>query len=398
MAERSATPPRQARGIVPAFRATAAGRCPLHLPMSGRKTDYLRACATRMPETIHWAGDRLQLLDQTRLPHEERVIDCCSVRDVAEAIRAMRVRGAPAIGAAGAFGLALAAREISSEDRGEFVKELGAAAQMLLQTRPTAVNLRWALERMLAVPARAPRAAVGLLREALLQEAQRIAAEDVETNHAIARFGASLVRAGDRILTYCNTGSLATVDYGTALGIVRMASEAGKPVHVYVCETRPVLQGARLTTWEILRYRLEGTLITDNAAGYLMSRGLIDRVIVGADRIAANGDVANKIGTYTLAVLARAHEIPFIVAAPLSTVDFRTPEGSAIPIEERAPDEVTHFAGVRIAPDGMPALNVAFDVTPHHFVTAIVTDAGIARPPYTRSLQDLAAARAGEAR
>jgi methylthioribose-1-phosphate isomerase len=191
---------------------------------------------------------------------------------------------------------------------------------------------------------------------------------------------------------------LATVDYGTALGIVRMASEEGKNVHVYACETRPVLQGARLTTWEILRYGLEGTLITDNAAGALMSRGLIDQVIVGADRIAANGDVANKIGTYTLAVLARAHELPFIVAAPLSTVDFRTKDGSAIPIEERASDEVTHVAGVRIAPYGMPTLNLAFDVTPHHLVTAIVTDAGIARAPYTRSLQELAGVRAGEAR
>ncbi len=354
--------------------------------------------ATRMPETIHWAGDRLKLLDQTRLPHEERVIDCRSARDVAEAIRALRVRGAPAIGAAAAFGLVLAAREIANEDRATFVRELAVAAQQLLQTRPTAVNLRWALERMLAVPARAPQAAVGSLRQALLEEAQRIAAEDVEANRAIGRFGASLVRPGDRILTYCNTGSLATVGYGTALGIVRMASEDGKRVHVYACETRPVLQGARLTAWEILRYGLQGTLITDNAAGALMSRGMIDQVIVGADRIAANGDVANKIGTYTLAVLARAHELPFIVAAPLSTVDFRTGDGSAIPIEERASDEVTHVAGVRVAPDGMPTLNVAFDVTPHHLVTAIVTDAGIARAPYTRSLQELAGVRVGEAR
>jgi len=360
--------------------------------------DYPWADATAMPDTIHWAGDKLILLDQTLLPHEERVIECRSSRDVAEAIRTLRVRGAPAIGTAGAFGLVLAAREIASEDRTAFLRALAEAAQQLLQTRPTAVNLRWAMERMLDVPARMPQAAVSLLRQALLDEAQRIAAEDVEANRAIARFGTSLVGTGERILTYCNTGSLATVDYGTALGIVRKASEEGKAVHVYACETRPVLQGARLTTWEILRYGLKGTLITDNAAGYLMSRGLITQVIVGADRIAANGDVANKIGTYTLAVLARAHELPFIVAAPLSTVDFRTPDGSAIPIEERPPDEVTHLAGVRIAPDGMPALNIAFDITPHHLVSAIVTDAGIARPPFSRSLRELAGVQVGEAR
>ncbi len=347
-----------------------------------------------MPETLHWAGDHLEMLDQTQLPLQEQVIACRSACEVADAIRSLRVRGAPAIGAAAAFGLVLAAREIPTTERRAFVHQLAAAAQMLLQTRPTAVNLRWALDRMLEVPARLPDAAVDDLRRALLDEAQRIAAEDVETNRSIARFGATLVKAGERVLTYCNTGSLATVDYGTALGIVRMAHEQGTPLHVLVCETRPVLQGARLTTWELLRYKLPGTLITDNAAGALMSRGRIDRVIVGADRVAANGDVANKIGTYTLAVLARAHEIPFIVAAPLSTVDFRTSDGTAIPLEERSPEEVTHFAGVRIAPEGITALNVAFDVTPHHLITAIVTDRGIAWPPYSRSLRVLAGAQA----
>ncbi len=351
-----------------------------------------------MRETIWWDQDRLKLIDQTVLPHEERVVECRSAREVAEAIRAMRVRGAPAIGAAAAFGLALAAQEVSGDRREELIAHLTATAQLLLHTRPTAVNLRWALERMLAIPAQLPVATVPELQAALLDEAQRIAAEDVQTNRAIGRLGASLVATGERILTYCNTGSLATVDYGTAQGILRTAWEQGKHIHVYIAETRPFLQGARLTAWEVLRYGLPGTLITDNAAGHLMSRGMIDRVIVGADRVAANGDVANKIGTYTLAVLARAHEIPFIVAAPLSTVDFRTPDGSAIPIEERPPDEVTQIAGVRIAPEGIAVLNPAFDITPHHLVSAIVTEVGVAHPPYTQSLHALAAVRAGDPR
>jgi methylthioribose-1-phosphate isomerase len=344
-----------------------------------------------MPETMRWAGDHLRLLDQTRLPFEERIIECRSLDDVATAIRTLQVRGAPAIGAAAAFGLVLAVSVHPPGDRSQFVRELTSAADILLQTRPTAVNLRWALERMLAVPARAPEAGVDQLRQMVLDEAQRIATEDVITNRAIAQFGAALIGTGERVLTYCNTGSLATVGYGTAFGIVRQAHEQGRSVHVYACETRPVLQGARLTTWEILRCGLSGTLITDNAAGALMGRGLINRVIVGADRIAANGDVANKIGTYTLAVLAHAHQIPFIVAAPISTVDFRAQDGRAIPIEERTPDEVTHFAGKRIAPVGMTALNLAFDVTPHQLITAIVTEAGVAWPPFSRSLHELAA-------
>lgn len=344
-----------------------------------------------MPETMRWAGDHLQLLDQTRLPFDERMLECRSLEDVANAIRTLQVRGAPAIGAAAAFGVVLAVWDRSIPDRQQFVSAVDHAVAALLRTRPTAVNLRWALERMVGVPARAPSAGVGQLRAMVLEEAQRIAAEDVTANHAMARFGASLIGQGEHILTYCNTGSLATVGYGTALGIVRQAHEDGRSVHVYACETRPVLQGARLTSWEILRSGLSGTLITDNAAGALMSRGLIQRVIVGADRIAANGDTANKIGTYTLAVLAQAHHIPFLVAAPISTVDFRTPDGGAIPIEERTPDEVTHLAGRRIAPEGITALNFAFDVTPHALITAIVTEAGIAWPPFDQSLRELAA-------
>jgi len=348
-----------------------------------------------MHATLRWDHEALYLLDQTALPHAERVVACRTAADVAEAIRSLRVRGAPAIGAAGAYGLVLGAREIGTADREEFLRRLREVADALAATRPTAVNLSWALARLLEVPQRRPAASVPELREALLAEAHAIAEEDAGRNRALGEFGAALIQPGERILTYCNTGSLATVDYGTAFGIIRAAHAQGKRVRLFACETRPLLQGARLTAWEALRAGLDVTLITDNAAGALMRRGLVDRVLVGADRVAANGDVANKIGTYTLAVLARAHEIPFIVAAPLSTVDLATPDGGAIPIEERRPEEVTHLGGQPIAPPGVPVLNPAFDITPHHLVTAIVTDAGVAAPPYTRSLRALAAARGG---
>ncbi|HEU4797811.1 MAG TPA: S-methyl-5-thioribose-1-phosphate isomerase, partial [bacterium] len=343
-----------------------------------------------MLKTLRWKDDTLFLLDQTALPHEERMLACRSAAEVAEAIRTMRVRGAPAIGAAGAYGLVLGAREIRAGSREDFMHALRGVAASLEATRPTAVNLRWALTRLLHVPEGRPAASPDELRAALLAEAHAIAEEDARANRAIGAFGAALVRPGERILTYCNTGSLATVDYGTAFGIIRAAHEQGKAVRVVACETRPVMQGARLTAWEALQAGIEVTVITDNAAGALMRQGLIDRVIVGADRVAANGDVANKIGTYTLAVLARAHEIPFIVAAPRSTVDLQTPEGAAIPIEERHPDEVTHIGGTRLVPEGVAVMNPAFDITPHHLVTAIVTDAGVASPPYTRSLRELA--------
>ncbi len=345
-----------------------------------------------MSRTLTWDGDALLVLDQTALPSAERFVRCRSAGEVAAAIRTMQVRGAPAIGAAAAYGVVLAAREAGS-DRARWLTRLEAASADLLAARPTAVNLRWAIERMMAVPGRFPQASVRDLQDALLAEAHAIAEEDVRTNRAIGEHGAALIRPGERILTYCNTGSLATVDYGTALGVIRTAHTQGKRVHVYISETRPFLQGARLTAWEVLREGIPATLITDNAAGWLMRSGAIDRVIVGADRIAANGDTANKIGTYTLAVLARAHEIPFLVAAPLSTVDFRTPEGSGIPIEERRAEEVTHLAGVLVAPSGIPVRNPAFDVTPHHLISGIVTEAGVATAPYVQTLQDLAAAR-----
>src|SRR2546426_4055467 len=348
-----------------------------------------------MDRALVWDRGTLKLLGRSGLPHQAGGGGVATGDGGGGAIRKMKVRGAPAIGAAAAYGLVLAAQTAAAADPPTLRAHLDAAARMLLGTRPTAVNLRWAVERMLAVAGRVAWRSGGDLVEALLAEAQRICEQDVRTNRAIGANGAALIRPGERILTYCNTGSLATVDYGTALGIIRAAHEQGKRIQVFVSETRPLLQGARLTAWEVLRYGIPATLIADNAAAWLMRQGLIDRVVVGADRVAANGDTANKIGTYGLAVLARAHEIPFLVAAPLSTVDFRAPDGSAIPIEERPPEEGTPVAGAPGAPEGIAAANPAFGITPHHLITAIVTEAGVATPPYTRSLLDLSATRAG---
>ncbi len=336
--------------------------------------------------TVWWEAGTVLLVDQTRLPAETRVRTCRTWQDVAEAIRDLQVRGAPAIGAAAAYALVLAVQG----DPKTAGARLGQAAEGLVATRPTAVNLRWSLERMLAAAARPDGES---LPDVLLREAEAIAAEDIQANHLLADYGAALITPGEHVLTYCNTGSLATVEGGTAYGILRRAHELGKISEVIACETRPVLQGARLTTWELQRDGIPATLITDNAAGSLMARGGVDRVIVGADRVARNGDVANKIGTYTLAVLARAHEIPFVVAAPLATVDLRTPDGAAIPLEERSPEEVTHLAGRRIAAEGIRARNFAFDVTPHHLITAIVTEAGVATPPFSRALEAWVASR-----
>ncbi len=340
--------------------------------------------------TVWWEAGTVRLLDQTRLPGETAVRTCRTWEEVADAIRRLQVRGAPAIGAAAAYALALA---VQDETPDAAPTALRRAAEGLVATRPTAVNLRWALERMLAAAERG--GAGGPLAGVLLREAEAIAAADVRSNRAISEHGAALIRPGERILTYCNTGSLATVEGGTAYGILRRARELGRGIEVIVCETRPVLQGARLTTWELRRDRIPATLITDNAAGSLMAHGEIDRVIVGADRVAANGDVANKIGTYTLAVLARAHEIPFLVAAPLSSIDPRTPDGAAIPVEERSAEEITRWGDRLIAAEGIRVRNPAFDITPHHLITAIVTDAGVATPPYTDSLERLLASRVG---
>ena len=344
-------------------------------------------------KTVWLEDGAVRLVDQTRLPEESLIVTCRTTDDVYEAIRAMRVRGAPAIGVAAAYGIALAAAHARGQSPQTALAAVEAAAARLAAARPTAVNLRWAIARMLDVARHNDDPA--MRAERLRAEADAIAAEDVAANQAIGRWGAEQIRAGERIMTYCHTGGLATAGFGTAFGILRAAHEAGKGISVLACETRPVMQGARLTAWELREHGIPATLITDNAAGSFMARGEVDRVIVGADRIAANGDVANKIGTYTLAVLAHAHDLPFVVAAPTSTIDLGTPDGEAIPIEERAADEVTHAGGRRIAPEGVAVRNPAFDVTPHHLITAIVTEAGVATPPYDESLSALVAAARG---
>ncbi|TME33805.1 MAG: S-methyl-5-thioribose-1-phosphate isomerase [Chloroflexi bacterium] len=329
----------------------------------------------------------LILIDQTRLPHHTELVTCRTPEQVAHAIRTMQVRGAPAIGVAAAFGLLLAALAHPSNDPQAFLDDLERTAAMLRQTRPTAVNLHWALDRMLA-QARvvAEEDGVEVARSALMLRAHELADQDVDANRRMGAFGLDLVPSGANILTHCNAGALATVDYGTALGVVRAAHEAGRGVHVYVDETRPFLQGARLTAWELQRLGVPMTLITDSMAGHFMSRGKVDLVIVGADRVAANGDVANKIGTYSLAVLARENGIPFYVAAPTSTIDLSLKSGVEIPIEERSSSEVAEVSGVRIAPEGVHAAHPAFDVTPARLVTAIITERGVLRPPLQESL------------
>ncbi len=340
-------------------------------------------------EPIAWAGNHLRLLDQTRLPLAEIWIDLHDHREVAAAIRDMRVRGAPAIGVAAAYGVVLAAQQISGRPFPEFRAELEQAILLLGRTRPTAVNLFWALERMRTsmAAARTPDEA----RARLLAEALSIHTQDIEANRRMGRHGQVLIPDGATVLTHCNAGALATAGYGTALGVIRAAREAGKHIAVVADETRPLLQGARLTAWELARDGIPTTLIADTMAGSFMQRGAVTCCIVGADRIAANGDVANKIGTYQVAVLAKEHSIPFYVAAPISTLDLSLSDGSLIPIEERSAGEVTRFAGVQTAPEGVSIANPAFDITPARYVTAIITERGVARPPYTSSLQALAA-------
>ena len=336
---------------------------------------------------IEWRDGRVRLLDQTRLPQQEVWLEIDDHRQIATAIAEMQVRGAPLIGIAAAYGLALAAQSIEAADRGDFLAQLQAVAQSLAATRPTAVNLSWALKRMTlaAEGALDPTAA----RRILVEEALRIHEESEAAERRLAQHGAPLIPQGAAVLTHCNTGSLATGGYGTALGVIRAAWEQGRVSRVYASETRPLLQGARLTAWELARDGIPATLIADSAAGSLMREGIIGCVIVGADRIAANGDVANKIGTYTHAVLAREHAVPFYVAAPTSTIDLDTASGEQIPIEERSPNEVTTLAGAPIAPEGFEALNPAFDVTPNQYVSAIITEGGVAREPYDESLSGL---------
>ena len=338
---------------------------------------------------IQWTGESLRLLDQTRLPHDEVYLEACSSGEVARAIAEMRVRGAPAIGVAAAYGVYLAARQIEPQPASQIMEALNLAAQELRNARPTAVNLAWAVERML-MRAR-DGSTLKQVQERLLEEAQRIQQEDVAANRAIGRYGAGLLPPAARVITHCNTGALATAGYGTALGVVRAAWEQGKLALVYVLETRPLLQGARLTAWELQQEGIPFRLVVDSAAGSLLRRQEAACVVVGADRIAANGDVANKVGTYSLAVLARENRIPFYVAAPVSTIDLQTPSGEAIPLEERAAEEVTHLNGSPIAPQGAQAINPAFDITPARYVTAIVTERGVVRQPYGERLRRLLA-------
>jgi methylthioribose-1-phosphate isomerase len=350
--------------------------------------------------TIEWesAGDQhptdavrpsgtVKMVDQRKLPLEFVVVEFDDYRDVATAIKDMYIRGAPAIGAAAAYGLALAAQQSKAVSREALLADLEVAAQVLGETRPTAVNLFWALDRMLSTAIASEQAAVEGIVEELIIEAQRIADEDVQINRRMGAHGATLVEDGFNILTHCNAGALATVDYGTALAVMRSVHEQGKSIHVWVDETRPRLQGARLTSWELMREGIPMTLIADNVAGHLMRTGQVDIIFVGSDRTAANGDVANKIGTYKLAVLAKENGVPFYAVVPTSTIDLSVACGDEIPIEERDAREVTHFLECQAAPDGVRVLNVAFDVTPHRYVTGIVTENGIAYPPFIQSLR-----------
>ena len=340
-------------------------------------------------ETLRWRDGRLELIDQRALPSRLEYVSCTSAAEVAEAIRSMVVRGAPAIGCAAAFGVALEAQRHANRSRAEFDAAVELAFKNLAASRPTAVNLFWALERMRAAlgpkAEEDPKAAAARSAEAALA----LFKADLETNRAIGRAGAALVPDGARVLTHCNTGSLATAGHGTALGVIRSARDQGKRISVIASETRPYLQGARLTAWEMIQEKIPVTLITDNTAGHLMRLGKIDLVLVGADRIAANGDVANKIGTYTLAVLAERHRIPFYVAAPLSSIDTSVADGSAIPIEERNASEVTGYAGVQWAPEGVSVVNPAFDITPADLVSGLFTEKGVVTRPDERKIRAL---------
>jgi methylthioribose-1-phosphate isomerase len=339
-----------------------------------------------MLATVEYDNGVVRLIDQRRLPSEEVLLDCRDYRAVAEAIKTLAVRGAPAIGVTAALGLAMGARAIEAADFEQFWGQWTAICAVMAETRPTAVNLFWAIERMKACAQAHRQLPIAALKARLEQEALGILAEDIANNRRMGLHGQTLIPDQARILTHCNAGALATAAYGTALGVVRAAVEQGKHVQVIADETRPVLQGARLTAWELQKDGIPVTLIADNMAASLMRRGLIDLVIVGADRIAANGDVANKIGTYGVAVLAQAHGIPFYVAAPLSTIDPSLSSGDEIPIEERQPDEMTHLGDRQIAPTGVGVLNPAFDVTPHAYVHAIVTEVGVLRPPLDQSI------------
>jgi methylthioribose-1-phosphate isomerase len=347
-----------------------------------------------MIQTLEWTSQGVRFIDQTKLPTEETYVTCTTHEQVADVIRNMVVRGAPAIGVSAAMGIALGINNSKAESVVDLKRDLDQICDLIGKTRPTAVNLFWAIRRMQekfeqirTSPIPPP---LSKIKQALIEESQRMHAEDIAANQAMGRHGATLMPSHGGVLTHCNAGALATAGYGTALGVIRAAVEAGKKLHVYADETRPFLQGSRLTAWELMKDNIPTTVISDNMAGAMMRQGKIGAIVVGADRIAANGDVANKIGTYTVAVLAKEHGIPFYVAAPISTVDLDCPDGSQIPIEQRNGKEVTHIAGKQMVPDGVKVENPAFDVTPSKYVAAIITEKGIARAPYTDSLRDLA--------
>ncbi len=367
-----------------------------------------------MIQTLEWTDAGVVFIDQTKLPMEETYVTCTTHEQVGDVIRNMVVRGAPAIGVAAAMGIALGVKNSRAKTVAELKPEFDQICDLLAKTRPTAVNLFWAIRRMTAkfaslssersseplshksvsresLSSESLRSeSVAHIRRELIEEAKRMHAEDIAANMAMGRFGATLMPASGGVLTHCNAGALATAGYGTALGVIRAAVEAGKKIHVYADETRPFLQGSRLTAWELMKDGIPTTVISDNMAGAMMAQGKIGAIVVGADRIAANGDVANKIGTYTVAVLAKENGIPFYVAAPLSTVDLQTADGSGIPIEQRNRREVTHIGGQQMTPDGVGIENPAFDVTPAKYVTAIITERGIAKAPYVESLKKLA--------
>ena len=342
-----------------------------------------------MIHTLEWTKSGVVFIDQTKLPTEEVYVTCTTHQQVADVIRDMVVRGAPAIGVAAAMGIALGMKNSKAENGADLKKDFDQICETIRQTRPTAVNLFWAIRRMTEKFESLRARPIAQIKQALIEEAQRVHAEDIAANQAMGRHGATLMPSSGGVLTHCNAGALATAGYGTALGVIRAAVEAGKKIHVYADETRPFLQGSRLTAWELMKDGIPTTVISDNMAGVMMQQGKIGAIVVGADRIAANGDVANKIGTYTVAVLAKEHGIPFYVAAPISTVDLATPDGSKIPIEQRNAREVTHIAGKQMVPDGVQVENPAFDVTPAKYVAAIITERGIARAPYEQSLSEL---------
>ncbi|HUU80482.1 MAG TPA: S-methyl-5-thioribose-1-phosphate isomerase [Acidobacteriota bacterium] len=342
-----------------------------------------------MIPTIQWEGMQIRMVDQRRIPSRIEWYVCRGYRDVIKAIQKMVIRGAPAIGVAAAMGLALGAYSIREKSYDTFLKRLSKIAKEILLARPTAVNLRWALDRMMCLVEKMPGSPVDEIKSALKKEAEKILAEDISNNRAIGKFGQSLVPDGSTILTHCNAGSLATGGYGTALGVIRSAHEKGKRIEVIADETRPWFQGLRLTAFELMEEGIPVSVIVDSAAGLLMRQKRIDMVITGADRIAANGDVANKIGTYQVAVLAKANKIPFYVAAPLSTIDLTIRTGDMIPVEERGPEEISRFGKLEIGPPGVSILNPAFDITPARYVSALITEKGIIRPPFRKQINKL---------